>query len=350
MTTKKIILVTGGAGFIGSAIVRHIVAKTCHTVVNIDKLSYSGNLESLESIKDSESYIFERADICDQKKISRILKKYEPDLVIHLAAESHVDRSIDSPSVFIETNIVGTYNLLEESKDYWQKLKHGKKENFRFLHVSTDEVYGDLIKGRSSETFPYKPSSPYAASKASADHLIKADVRTYKIPAIISNCCNNYGPNQFPEKLLPKLIFNIINNKSLPIYGKGKNSREWIHVDDHCRALLLIFLEGKIGENYNVGSGQNVKNIDITKKLLKLVRKRNFKMGSKVKIKFVKDRPGHDFRYALNNSKIKKELKWRSGISLNSGLSRTFEWYLNNYDFFKKVSKELFDVRLGLKR
>jgi dTDP-glucose 4,6-dehydratase len=341
----KKIIVTGGSGFIGSNLIKYLL-KNKYFVINIDKLSYSANPYNLKDLINNKNYFFLKSDLNNRKRIIKILNKYKPDGIFNLAAETHVDRSIDDPKKFINSNILGVYNLLESILIYIKK----NKKKIKLIHVSTDEVYGDLIKGRSSETFPYKPSSPYAASKASADHLIKAYVRTYKIPAIISNCCNNYGPNQFPEKLLPKLIFNIINNKSLPIYGKGKNSREWIHVDDHCRALLLIFLEGKIGENYNVGSGQNVKNIDITKKLLKLVRKRNFKMGSKVKIKFVKDRPGHDFRYALNNSKIKKELKWRSGISLNSGLSRTFEWYLNNYDFFKKVSKELFDVRLGLKR
>ena len=217
------------------------------------------------------------------------------------------------------------------------------------MHVSTDEVYGDLIKGTSDEKYPYNPSSPYSATKASADHLIKAYVRTYGFPAIISNCCNNYGPNQFPEKLLPKLIFNIINNKSLPIYGKGKNSREWIHVEDHCRALLSIFLKGKLGENYNIGSGQNIRNIDLAKKLLKLIKKKKNIMENKSKILFVKDRPGHDFRYSLNSNKARKKLKWKAKISFDSGLSKTFDWYLNNYDFFKSVSKKLYNKRLGLK-
>ena len=227
-------------------------------------------------------------------------------------------------------------------------MKKSKKK-IKLVHVSTDEVYGDVIKMRTNEKFAYNPSSPYSATKASADHLIKAYIRTYKLPAVISNCCNNYGPNQFPEKLLPKLIFNVINNRVLPIYGKGQNSREWIHVEDHCRALLLIFLKGKLGESYNVGSGQNIKNIDLAKKLVKLIKRKSFKMGSKVKIQFVKDRPGHDLRYALNVNKIKKELKWRTKIPLNSGLSQTFDWYLNNYGFFKSISKKLFSKRLGLK-
>jgi len=258
-----------------------------------------------------------------------------------LAAETHVDRSIDQPKNFIYSNILGTYSLLESI------LNHSKK--IRLVHVSTDEVFGDVMKGRSHENFPYNPSSPYSSSKASADHLVRAYIRTYKINAIISNCCNNYGPNQFPEKLIPKLIFNILNNKSLPIYAKGKNSREWMYVQDHCEALLQIYQKGKIGESYNVGSGINLKNIDIAKKLIKIAKNKSLNIGKKVKIKFVKDRPGHDFRYALNNSKIRKKLGWKTRISLNNGLLKTFNWYLNNKKFFNSVSKKLYINRLGLK-
>jgi len=262
--------------------------------------------------------------------------------IFNLAAETHVDRSIDKPKNFIHSNILGTYNLLESIL--------ASKKKMKLVHISTDEVYGDITKGRSDEKFPYNPSSPYSSSKASADHLIKAYIRTYKIPAVISNCCNNYGPNQFPEKLIPKLIFNIINNKPLPIYGRGKNSREWMHVQDHCKALLLIFLKGKVGENYNIGSGKNVKNIDIAKMLLKIAKNKSLKTNRKVKIKFVKDRPGHDFRYALDNRKILKKIGWKAKTRLHVGLSDTFDWYLNNKIFFKSVSKKLFSYRLGLKK
>jgi len=308
-------------------------------------LSYSANSYNLRDIKKNSNYIFYKSDINNKHQIIKILSQFKPDGIFNLAAETHVDRSIDSPKNFINANILGVYNLLETIRAY---LKTSNKR-IKLVHVSTDEVYGDIKHGKkSSEKFAYNPSSPYSASKASADHLIKAFVRTYKLPAIISNSCNNYGPNQFPEKLIPKLIYNIISNKPLPIYGKGKNSREWIHVDDHCEALLKIFNKGKIGENYNIGSNQNINNINIAKKLIKILKNKTLKIGSNVKIKFVKDRPGHDFRYALDCKKIKKELKWKSKISLNKGLTNTFDWYLNNKDFFKSVSKKLYDKRLGL--
>jgi len=336
----KKVVVTGGAGFIGSNLVKYLL-KRKYFVINIDKLSYSANPYNLKNLKKNKNYIFFKVDLHNKKKITKILKKYKPEGVFNLAAETHVDRSIDSPKNFIHSNILGTYNLLESIIACKKKIK--------LLHISTDEVYGDIIKGRSDEKFPYNPSSPYSSSKASADHLIKAYVRTYKMPAIISNCCNNYGPNQFPEKLIPKLIFNIINNKPLPIYGRGKNSREWMHVHDHCEALLLIFLKGKIGESYNIGSSMNLKNLDIAKKLLKIAKNKSFKINKKVKIKFVQDRPGHDFRYALNNKKILKKLGWKAKISLNFGLSQTFDWYLKNKLFFKSISKKLYANRLGLK-
>jgi len=336
----KKILVTGGAGFIGSNLLKCLLQKK-YFVINVDKISYSSNPYNLKNLNKNKNYIFFKVDLNNKKKITQILNKYNPDAIFNLAAETHVDRSIDDPKSFILSNILGTYNLLESIREYEKKIK--------LIHISTDEVYGDLIKGRSDEKFPYNPSSPYSSSKASADHLVRAYVRTYKIQAIISNCCNNYGPFQFPEKLIPKIIFNIINKKPIPIYGKGKNSREWMHVKDHCEALIKIYLKGKVGESYNVGSGINIKNIDIAKKLIKIAKKKYLKIDKKVKIKFVKDRPGHDIRYALDNRKILKELGWKSKISLNAGLSKTFDWYLKNQIFFDSVSKKLYINRLGLK-
>ena len=336
----KKVIVTGGAGFIGSNLVKYLLKKK-YFVINIDKLSYSANPYNLKNLYKNKNYTFFKVDLNNKKKIVKILKKYKPEGIFNLAAETHVDRSIDKPENFIFSNILGTYNLLEAIVSYKKKIK--------LIHVSTDEVYGDLIKGRSDEKFPYNPSSPYSSSKASADHLIKAYIRTYKIQAIVTNCCNNYGPNQFPEKLIPKLIFNIINNRALPIYAKGKNSREWMHVQDHCDALLLVYLKGKVGESYNIGSSMNLKNIDIAKKLIKIAKNKTLKINKKVKIKFVKDRPGHDFRYALNNKKILNELGWKSKIPFHSGLSKTLDWYLNNKIFFKSISKKLYINRLGLK-
>jgi len=335
----KKVIVTGGAGFIGSNLVKYLLKKK-YFVINIDKLSYSANPYNLKKLNKNKNYVFFKTDINDKVKITKILKKYKPEGIFNLAAETHVDRSIDMPKNFISSNILGTYNLLEAILNYNKKIK--------LVHVSTDEVYGDVINGRSKENYPYNPSSPYSSSKASADHLIKAYVRTYKLNAVISNCCNNYGPNQFPEKLIPKLIFNIINNKSLPIYAKGKNSREWMHVSDHCNALLLIYLKGKKGESYNIGSGKNLINKDIAKKLINIAKTKHIRLGKNVKIKFVKDRPGHDLRYALNSKKILKKLGWKAKIPLGTGLSRTFDWYLNNKNFFNSVSKKLYINRLGL--
>ena len=341
----KKIVVTGGSGFIGSNLVKFLLKKK-YFVINIDNLSYAANPYNLKEIKNDKNYKFFKQDINNQKKIYNILNKYKPDGIFNLAAETHVDRSIDNPKNFINSNILGVFNLLESTKKYIKK----NKRKIKFVHVSTDEVYGDIKKGeRSSERSPYNPSSPYAASKASADHLIKSYVRTYNLPVVLSNCCNNYGPNQFPEKLIPKLIYNIINNKPLPIYGKGKNSREWIHVNDHCEALLKIFEKGKIGESYNVGTNQNIINVDIAKKLLKIAKSKHYTIGKKVKIKFVKDRPGHDFRYALKNNKILIKLNWKAKIAMQIGLSKTFDWYIKNESFFKSVSKKLYINRLGLK-
>ena len=340
----KKIIVTGGSGFIGSNLIKLLLKKK-YFVINIDKLSYPASKHNVRHFMNSKNYNFFKIDINNRKKIIHILNKYKPEGIFNLAAESHVDRSIDKPENFIKSNFLGVYNLLEAILFYEKK----NKKKIKLIHISTDEVYGDLLKGRSNENYPYNPSSPYSATKASADHLIKAYTKTYKISAIISNCCNNYGPNQFPEKLIPKLIFNILNNRNLPIYGKGKNSREWIYVRDHCEALLLIYLKGRFGESYNIGTGQNFKNIDIANRLLRIAKKKSIKIGKKVKIKYVKDRPGHDFRYALNRNKILKKLRWKAKTSLGFGLLKTFDWYKNNLSFFSNKSIRQFDKRLGLK-
>tara|TARA_X000001036_G_scaffold306923_1_gene285673 strand:+ start:933 stop:1964 length:1032 start_codon:yes stop_codon:yes gene_type:complete len=341
----KKIFITGGSGFIGSNLVKYLLKKN-YFVINIDKLSYSANSYNLKEAN-KKNYLFFKLDINNKKKLSLLIKKYKPSAIFNLAAETHVDRSIDSPESFISSNINGVFNLLECIRQYNKK----NKKKIKLIHISTDEVFGDIINTnqRSDEKFPYKPSSPYSASKASADHLVNAYVRTYKIPAMISNCSNNYGPGQFPEKLIPKIIYNITNNKKLPVYGKGKNSREWIYVDDHCKALFMLYLKGRSGESYNVGSGKNLTNIDLIKKILKIFKKKGFKMGSNVKINYVKDRPGHDLRYALNSKKIFKKIKWQANTPLEKGLSKTIDWYLQNKDFFKNSKKKYFTKRLGLK-
>ena len=337
----KKIVVTGGNGFIGSNLVNFLLNKK-YFVINIDKNKYSKGSYLLKS-KKSKNYKFYNLDI-NSKKIFDIFSKFKPDAIFNLAAETHVDRSIETPKDFIDSNILGTFNILEQLRKY--KKKYNK--NLRLIHISTDEVYGDLKKNeRSNEFSSYKPSSPYSASKASADHLIKSYVRTYKLDAVISNCCNNFGPGQFPEKLIPTLIYNIMTNKPLPIYGKGKNSREWIYVDDHCSGLFFIYRKGKIGESYNIGTNNNVNNLNLTKILLKIVKNNNFKIEKKVKIKFVKDRPGHDFRYSLNSNKIKRKLKWRPKTSFDKGISKTINWYVENQRYFSKISKSLFSKRLG---
>ena len=339
----KKIIVTGGSGFIGTNLVNYLIQKKFF-VINVDKLTYASSKFG-EKKRRIKNYKFFKVDINNQKSLLKIINKFKPVAIFNLAAETHVDRSIDGPKEFIKSNINGVFNLLEVLR-----LMKKKKRNIKLIHISTDEVYGDLNKGnlKSDEKFPYSPSSPYSASKASADHLIKSYVRTYKIPAIISNCCNNYGPFQFPEKLIPKMISNIINNKNLPIYAKGQNSREWIFVDDHCEALLMLYLKGKNGESYNVGSNKNLKNIDLVKIILKIFKKKNLVIGKKVKIKFVEDRPGHDFRYSLNSKKIYKQIGWRSKTKLLDGLIKTVEWYLNNKKFISSISKEN-SKRLGLK-
>ena len=334
----KRFIVTGGYGFIGSNLIRLLLKKRFN-VLNIDSLSYSAQKYNLKDIK-SKNYSFKKIDINNKKEIIKTLNRYKPNGIFNLAADTHVDRSIDDSYNFIKNNILGVYNLLEALKNYKKKI--------RLVHISTDEVYGDIPGSKkSNESFPYHPSSPYSASKASSDHLISAYIRTHKINAVISNCSNNYGPRQFPEKLIPKMIYNILNNKPLPIYAKGKNSREWIYVDDHCEALIKLFFKGKSGEKYNIGSGVNCNNILLVKKILKTFVNKKIKIGKKVKIIFVKDRPGHDFRYALNSNKIKKRLKWKPKTSLNHGISKTIDWYIDNQKYFLKISKKLFLKRLG---
>ncbi len=337
----KKIIVTGGSGFIGSNLVNYFIKKN-YFVINIDKLTYSSNRYNKNKLS-KKKYKFFKFDINNKIKLSKVIRKYKPDCIFNLAAETHVDRSIDAPKQFIHSNILGVFSILEVLR------KINKKKKIKLVHISTDEVYGDIKKKKSDEKFAYNPSSPYSASKASADHLIKSYVRTYKLPAIISNCCNNYGPYQFPEKLIPKMISNILSNKPLPIYAKGLNSREWIYVADHCEALYKIYKNGKLGESYNVGSNSNIKNINIVKNILNIFKKKGFKIGRKVKIKFVKDRPGHDFRYSLNSKKISKEIKWKSTTSLINGLNMTVDWYLNNKKFISSISRNLYVKRIGLK-
>jgi len=340
----KKFVITGGSGFIGSNLINFLLKKN-FLIINIDKGSYVNNAYNI-NLSQNDKYFFFKTDINNKSKVFNILKRFKPDGIFNLAAETHVDRSIDNPSEFIKSNILGVYNLLENIRDYKKKFK----KDLRLLHVSTDEVYGDIKgKKRSNENYSYNPSSPYSASKASSDHLIKSYVRTFGIKAVISNCCNNYGPGQFPEKLIPTLIFNILNNKPLPIYGKGKNSREWIHVNDHCEALLKIFTKGEIGESYNVGTNNNLTNIILAKKLLGIVKHNNVYVGKNVKIKFVKDRPGHDLRYALNSNKIKRKLGWKPKTTFAIGIKKTFEWYLNNNNYFKSLSKKDINKRLGSK-
>ncbi|OUX44362.1 dTDP-glucose 4,6-dehydratase [bacterium TMED277] len=339
----KKVIVTGGSGFIGSNLINFLIKKKLF-VINVDKLTYSSNKYNNKN-KNTNNYKFYKADINNKNKLTEIIKKHKPKAIFNLAAETHVDRSIDGPRNFINSNIFGVFNILEVIRSFKKK-----NINIKLIHVSTDEVYGDIKKNnRSDENYQYKPSSPYSASKASGDHLVKSYIRTYKISAVISNCCNNYGPFQFPEKLIPKMIFNIFNNKELPIYAKGQNSREWIHVDDHCEALFMLYLKGKSGESYNVGSGINLKNIDLVNNILKICKKENIKLGKKSKITFVKDRPGHDFRYALNSKKILKKLNWKAKINISKGLSKTIKWYYKNKNFLKRTNN-IYEKRLGLNR
>ena len=335
------IIVTGGLGFIGSNLIKLLIKKN-YFIINIDKVNYASNFYNTKGFSKNKNYTFIRIDINNKPKLIKIFKKYKPVAIFNLAAETHVDRSIDGPAEFIRSNIVGVFNLLESFREYTKKNKKTK-----LIHISTDEVYGDVLKGRSKETDPYKPSSPYAASKASSDHLVYSYVRTYKLNAVITNCSNNYGPNQHPEKLIPKLIYNIINNKPLPLYGKGKNSREWIFVDDHCEALFKVLRNGEKGEFYNIGSNININNLEIAKLLITIAKKK-IKLGKNVKIKFVKDRPGHDIRYALDSKKIYKKLKWKSKINLKLGLQNTFNWYFKNMKYYTSLKKKDITNRLGV--
>ena len=336
----KKIIVTGGLGFIGSNLI-DILIKKKFFVINLDKITYSSNFYNTKNFKNLKNYKFIKCDISD-KKILNILNKYKPSCIFNLAAETHVDRSIDNPDNFIKSNIVGVYNLLECFKNFSKRYKS------KLVHISTDEVYGDVLNGRSSEIYQYKPSSPYAASKAASDHLVSSYVRTYKINAVVTNCSNNYGPKQHPEKLIPKLIYNILNNKTLPIYGKGLNSREWIYVKDHCEALIKVYQKGKAGSFYNIGSNKNLNNLEVTKKLLNIA-KNKINIGKNVKINFVKDRPGHDVRYALNSNKIKKELNWKPKINFSEGIKLTFDWYNNNKMYYNSLKKKDIHKRLGNK-
>ncbi len=338
------ILVTGGAGFIGSAVIRHIIDNTDDSVVNVDKLTYAGNLESLASVSDNERYAFEQLDICDRAALDALLQRHQPDAIMHLAAESHVDRSIDGPAAFMETNIIGTYTLLEAARQYWNTLDDTARQAFRFHHISTDEVYGDLEGPEDlfTETTPYAPSSPYSASKASSDHLVRAWLRTYGFPTLITNCSNNYGPYHFPEKLIPLMILNALEGKPLPVYGQGTQVRDWLYVEDHARALYKVATEGKVGETYNIGGHNEKQNIEVVHTLCDLLEEL---VPNKLEglnqyrdlITHVQDRPGHDLRYAIDASKIERELGWTPQETFETGIRKTVQWYLDNSEWCQRV-------------
>lgn len=352
----KRILVTGGAGFIGSAVVRHIIEATQDSVLVVDKLTYAGNLESLTVIADNPRYSFEKVDICDRAALDRVFAEYQPDVIMHLAAESHVDRSIDGPAAFIETNVVGTYTMLEAARHYWQPLDAEKKQGFRFHHISTDEVYGDLhgTDDLFTETTPYSPSSPYSASKASSDHLVRAWLRTYGLPTLVTNCSNNYGPYHFPEKLIPLVILNAVAGKPLPVYGDGAQVRDWLYVEDHARALYQVVTEGVVGETYNIGGHNERKNIEVVQTICDLLEELAPNKPQGVEkyrdlITYVKDRPGHDMRYAIDAGKIDRELGWHPQETFESGIRKTVSWYLNNETWWRRVQDGSYaGERLGL--
>lgn len=376
------LLITGGAGFIGSAVIRHIINNTKDEVVNLDKLTYAGNLESLAEVSESSRYAFEQVDICNRAEVDRVLAEHQPDAIMHLAAESHVDRSIDGPAAFIETNIVGTYTLLEAARQYWQGLDEQHRTNFRFHHISTDEVYGDLGEHPSplagegqgergqdpvgrierseirqpdtlplfTEQTPYAPSSPYSASKASSDHLARAWQRTYGLPVLVTNCSNNYGPYHFPEKLIPLVILNALENKPLPVYGKGDQIRDWLYVEDHARALYRVVTEGKPGETYNIGGHNEKQNIEVVQTICDILQELRPQENSyRGLITHVKDRPGHDRRYAIDAGKIQRELGWSPDETFETGIRKTVEWYLNNLDWCQRVQDGSYQrERLGV--
>lgn len=350
------ILITGGAGFIGSAVVRHIINHTEDRVVVVDKLTYASNLESLDGLMNNARFAFEQVDICDSVQLARIFSQYQPDSLMHLAAESHVDRSIDGPDSFIQTNIIGTYTLLEAARHYWNNLTDQRKIAFRFHHISTDEVYGDLqgTEGLFTETSPYDPSSPYSASKAASDHLVRAWHRTYDLPTIISNCSNNYGPYHFPEKLIPLMILNALNGKPLPVYGNGQQIRDWLYVEDHARALYLVLTQGQIGESYNIGGHNERKNIEVVQTLCQLLEELVPQKPANVAyysdlITSVRDRPGHDLRYAIDASKIERELGWSPQETFESGIRKTIVWFLAHRDWCRRIEQSTYaGERLGL--
>ncbi len=338
------IIVTGGAGFIGSAVIRHILETTQDTVLNIDKLTYAGNLASLKDYQDNANYQFQQIDICDKDAVTTAILAFKPDAIMHLAAESHVDRSIDGPAAFMQTNIIGTYNLLEACREYWLTLNNEQKQAFRFHHISTDEVYGDLEHPEDlfTEQTSYQPSSPYSASKASSDHLIRAWQRTYGLPTVITNCSNNYGPYHFPEKLIPLVIINALHGKELPIYGTGQQIRDWLYVEDHANALVTVMKRGKIGETYNIGGHNEKTNLDVVKNICSILNdliidKPNGIEDFSSLITFVEDRPGHDLRYAIDADKIQKELNWIPQETFETGLQKTVQWYLNNKDWWQAI-------------
>jgi len=339
----KTFLITGGAGFIGSAVVRELINNTDHRVVNVDKLTYAGNLESLEAVAASSRYSFIQADICDAEAMAAAFREHQPDIVMHLAAESHVDRSIDGPAAFMETNIIGTYTLLEAARGYWKALQQRDPEKaagFRFHHISTDEVYGDLEgpEGLFTETTPYAPSSPYSASKASSDHLVRAWQRTYGMPTLVTNCSNNYGPYHFPEKLIPLVILNALAGKPLPVYGDGSQIRDWLYVEDHARALILVAQEGGIGDTYNIGGHNEKQNLEVVQTICDILQDLVPKdTRYRDQISFVADRPGHDLRYAIDASKIERELGWTPSETFETGLRKTVQWYLENETWWKRV-------------
>ncbi|HAW94464.1 MULTISPECIES: dTDP-glucose 4,6-dehydratase [unclassified Arsukibacterium] len=351
------IMVTGGAGFIGSAVVRHIIDDTADRVVNVDKLTYAGNLNSVAAVSGSERYTFEQADVCDAEAMQVLFTKHQPDAVMHLAAESHVDRSIDGPAAFIETNIVGTYTLLEAARNYWNDLPSARKTAFRFHHISTDEVYGDLhgTDDFFTENTPYAPSSPYSASKASSDHLVRAWHRTYGLPVVVTNCSNNYGPCHFPEKLIPLIILNALAGKPLPVYGKGNQIRDWLYVEDHAQALYRVVTEGKVGETYNIGGHNEKQNLDVVKTICSILEELAPIKNTSLNIQnyeslitFVQDRPGHDLRYAIDASKIERELGWKPAETFETGLRKTVQWYLDNRAWWQAVLDSSYQLeRLG---